>query len=115
MSFLHSRCESLEATLRARCSDLESEVDRLREELNRQYEKSNDREREVMDRLLAVTHPNALMAARVSTPAPPPPSLDRQQARRFPSAARIATAGRNASPILQPPKTDPSPAPLPNE
>jgi hypothetical protein len=107
MSFLHSRCESLEATLRARCGDLEGQVDGLRDQMRELLAASAEREKELLDRILAVTNPSALLASRSSSPTPPLPSLERQQVRRMPTGMRPAM-GRATGPILMPPEPPPS-------
>jgi len=66
----HKRCESIEALLRGRINDLESELDASRE-----------REKEMLDRLLVAINPDAAQRLaslnRSHTPTPAPPVLER--------------------------------------
>lgn len=84
MSLLHGRCESLEetlrdiiASLRARVGDLEQEGTELREAYMQAVEEGSRRERLAVDRLLAVTNPQAAAQVRALTPAAPVPPLSR--------------------------------------
>ncbi len=121
MSFLHGRCESIEQLLRGRCSDLEQEVDRLRE----QQAGSLERERELMNQLVALTNPGALrVLAAVNRPtepaAPRPPARPRgvplpgQHQARPPQLARTGPVhspdAAGFQPVRQPPEEKKVPA-----
>ena len=64
---LHRRCESIEASLRAQVSDLRDQVSDLQAEINHLRDVGFQRERELIDRLLAATDPS--VAARVASAA----------------------------------------------
>jgi len=109
MTLLHRRCESLEATLRARISDLEADRDRDREA-------AHERETELFNRLLAVTNPGALAAAvaanRSDRPASGLPGVPIRK-QPFPSTSpftRELMKGSGNSPLLRPSEPPPTPA-----
>lgn len=77
MSLLHSRCISIETSLLSRVSDLEAEVDRLRQSQIDLIEKAAERERALVDRLIAMTNPLAARAILSSAPAEKPPVMSR--------------------------------------
>jgi hypothetical protein len=75
MSLLHSRCQSTEASLAARVYDLQAEIERLNDRFDRLLEKSTAREKELVDRVIALTNPGALhVLQRSSAPAAPMPA-----------------------------------------
>lgn len=79
MSLFHDRCLSIEASLKGQVSDLKDEVDRLYRRLEDVQEKAAARERELTDRILAMTNPSAIHALRSSKPAIDKPILSRDQ------------------------------------
>lgn len=79
MSLFHDRCLSLENALRGQVLDLREELDRLYQRLEDVQDKAAARERELTDRILAMTNPSAIHALRSSKPATDRPILGRDQ------------------------------------
>jgi hypothetical protein len=86
----HRRCESIETLLRTRIQDLETQLDTMNEERRQDHERHSVRERELLDRLLAVTNPGAAATiaaiARSVAPAPPRPVAVARPTARVPGA-----------------------------
>lgn len=101
MTLFHRRCETLEAALRARISDLESTREQEREAWR-------ERETELFNRLMAVTNPGALAASvaanRSDRPATGLPGVPiRKQVLPGATAfSRERVVGGGSTPILRP-------------
>lgn len=100
---LHRACKQIEGDLRVRVGDLQEEVRALRDQLVDQQERSNAREKDLLDRLMSIEHPMAhrnLVAGRAAEmraaqanysdqPAALPPAIPRG------SIAGVTTSGRS--------------------
>lgn len=101
----HSRCQSIEAVLRARIADLEAEIGSIRESVISSEERADRRYSDLLDRLLSITNPAALHQYSSARPAAPMPAVQRQpgQPGRGPMPIRSAAGSlRPSSPVLSP-------------
>ena len=101
----HRACSELRTSLLARIGDLERQTTELIDKLGEEREKAAERERELLDRLVAIANPLAarmLGAARSTAPAAVPPPVEREQPATRRSGVRplLTPAGSGFRPDL---------------
>jgi len=100
----HRACSELRTSLLARIGDLERSNLDLVDKLGEEREKAAERERELLDRLVAIANPLAarmLGAARSTSPAAVPPPVEREPVTRRTGVRPLLTpAGSGFRPDL---------------